>query len=89
MSSCASHAPPSAPPQLTLSADVRRPCALATSDYATAGDLGATNMARGAAVAECEGKRADAVFAFDEQARLAQEWLRQRAERARPWWKLW
>lgn len=77
---CASR-PASAPlPLLTLPDVARQPCRLPVLPEApTQADLDAAYLARGEAVAVCDGRRELAVQAFDAQQRAIQP-------PPRPWW---
>ena len=78
-SGCASTPPPSAP-LLTLPDAARTPCRLPVlPDAPTMGDLEAGYLARGDAVAVCDGRRDLAVQSFDAQTRAL-------TPLPRPWW---
>jgi hypothetical protein len=79
-SACATSSPGSVSPMLTLPEVAREPCQLPTlPDSPTSADLDATYLARGQAVAICDGRRALAVEAFDAQQRAL-------APKPRPFW---
>lgn len=83
MTACASQPRPSVP-LLTLPEAARAPCRLPVLPAdPTQGDLDSTYLARGEAVAVCDGRRALAVEAFDAQQRVLQPPPR------RPFWRFW
>lgn len=80
-SACVTSSGQYAAPILTLPTVARTPCQLPTlPDSPTQADLDATYLARGQAVAICDGRRALAVEAFDAQQRAL-------APPARKWWQ--
>lgn len=77
---CATSSPVSAP-RLTLPEAARTPCRLPVlPDSPTQADLDAAYLARGEAVAVCDGRRDLAVQAFDAQTRALEPI-------PRPWWR--
>lgn len=72
------------PPILTLPDAARQPCVLPVlPDNPTQADLDAAYLARGQAVALCNGRRDLAVQAFDAQQRAITPPV------SRPFWKVW
>ena len=81
-SACAGSSPASAP-ILTLPQAARTPCRLPVlPDSPTQADLDAAYLARGEAVAVCDGRRDLAVQSFDAQSRAL-------APPPRPFWRFW
>lgn len=90
---CATRLPPSMaadPPQLQTPAEAARPCSLAQlSSDATESDLDQAYTLRGIQLVECEARRRLAADTHHAEHDLEAQWLDQRADRARPWWKFW
>lgn len=81
LTSACAHSPPASAPTLTLPQAARTPCRLPTlPDNPTQADLDAAYLARGEAVAVCDGRRDLAVQAFDAQTRAL-------TPLTRPWWR--
>ena len=79
-SGCVKQAPASVP-MLTLPEAARTPCRLPVlPDSPTQADLDAAYLARGEAVAVCNGRRDLAVQSFDAQTRAL-------TPPSRPWWR--
>lgn len=82
--SCASRPASAPPPLLTLPDVARQACTLPVlPESPTQADLDATYLARGQAVAVCDGRRDLAVQAFDAQQKALTPTPR------RPFWAIW
>jgi hypothetical protein len=90
ISACATPAPGSAPPRLSIPRSVAEPCTLYTlPTEPTQADLEVGYVMRGQQLVWCDGARDLAVQTMREEHRLEDEWIALRAERNRPWWRLW
>lgn len=73
-----------------MPATASKPCSLyVLPDKPTGADLEVGYATRGAQLLACDGRRQLAVETHAAEHSLEAEWARQRAERARPWWKFW
>ncbi|WP_340644446.1 hypothetical protein [Phenylobacterium sp.] len=71
-------------------AEATRPCDLfRLPPNPTQADLDGGYGTRGAQILVCDGKRDLAVQAQELEHQLIDQWIALRAERNRPWWKVW
>ncbi len=81
---------PVAIPRTDIPADAARACALYLLPASpTQADLEIGFATRGAQILDCDGRRAQAVAAHQLEHDIQDQAAAARAERARPWWKIW